>query len=106
MTQSAPKRIAKYTWDDYQGRDDGERWEIIDGEAYAMSPSPQSRHQRIAMDLGWKIREKITSQKSNQLKNQTRTRRFTQRLNRAFFRRRSHPFAVSVWTFSNNAKIL
>ncbi len=56
MTQSALKPSTQITWDDYQGWDDGERWEIIDGEAFAMSPSPQSRHQRIAMDLGWKMR--------------------------------------------------
>ncbi len=39
------------TWDDYQGWHDDPRREIIDGEAYAMTPSPLERHQRILADL-------------------------------------------------------
>jgi len=36
-----------YTWDDYRSWPDDERWELIDGHPYAMSPSPGVRHQRI-----------------------------------------------------------
>ena len=39
------------TWDDYQSWHDDQRWEIIEGEAYAMTPSPLERHQRILADL-------------------------------------------------------
>ena len=41
----------RYTWNDYQGWPDDERWELIHGEAFAMSPSPTSRHQSIAAEL-------------------------------------------------------
>jgi Uma2 family endonuclease len=34
-----------YSWDDYVKWDG--RWEIIDGEAYDMSPAPYPKHQRI-----------------------------------------------------------
>ena len=40
-----------YTWDDYRAWPDDERWEIIGGEAYAMSPAPSVRHQVIQGNL-------------------------------------------------------
>jgi Uma2 family endonuclease len=36
-----------YTYADYLTWPDDERWEIIDGGAYAMTPAPTTRHQRI-----------------------------------------------------------
>lgn len=36
-----------YTYADYLTWPDDERWEIIDGEAYAMTPAPTTTHQRI-----------------------------------------------------------
>jgi len=44
-----------FTWDDYRSWPDDERWEIIDGEAFAMSPAPNLRHQRIARSLTSKL---------------------------------------------------
>jgi len=45
----APKILPNYTYDDYiQWKGD---WEIIDGIAYAMSPSPTYNHQKIASNL-------------------------------------------------------
>lgn len=38
----------RYTVRDYRSWDDGQRWELIDGVAYAMSPAPGPRHQKIA----------------------------------------------------------
>lgn len=38
----------KYTYADYCSWPDEERWEIIDGVAYDMSPAPTTSHQRIA----------------------------------------------------------
>ncbi len=38
----------KYTYADYLTWHDGQRWELIDGEAYCMSPAPGVKHQRIA----------------------------------------------------------
>ena len=37
----------KWTYADYLTWDDGQRWEIIDGEAFNMSPAPTLRHQAI-----------------------------------------------------------
>ncbi len=41
----------RYTWDDYQGFPDNERWEIINGEAFCMSPAPTPNHQGIVGEL-------------------------------------------------------
>ncbi|MBF0255668.1 MAG: Uma2 family endonuclease [Gammaproteobacteria bacterium] len=40
-----------FSWQDYQGWPDDERWELIDGQAYAMAPAPSTRHQRVAARL-------------------------------------------------------
>ncbi len=44
-------RQLRYTWEDYRGWPDTERWELIDGEAFSMSPGPNLRHQRILHQL-------------------------------------------------------
>jgi Uma2 family endonuclease len=44
----AIKREKRYTYQDYLTWDDNERWELIDGAAYNMSPAPAFRHQRVA----------------------------------------------------------
>jgi len=41
-----------FTYADYLSWPDGERWELIDGEAYMMSPAPSRRHQELSMELG------------------------------------------------------
>ena len=46
-----PQIKEKYTYQDYLQWPDDERWEIIDGIAYAMSPAPQIEHQKISMNL-------------------------------------------------------
>jgi Uma2 family endonuclease len=51
MSETARQYAARYTWTDYQSWDDNQRWEIIDGEAYLMSPSPTSRHQQIVTEF-------------------------------------------------------
>lgn len=52
MSTAALKLDRHYTWADYRTWPDDERWELIGGVAYAMSPSPTSRHQIISMQLG------------------------------------------------------
>ncbi len=47
MAGNAIKKEELYTWSDYQKWPDDERWEIIGGEAYMMSPAPTTRHQSI-----------------------------------------------------------
>jgi Uma2 family endonuclease len=48
-----PQRHSKsgFTYADYLTWPDGERWELIDGDAYAMSPAPTNTHQLIVGEL-------------------------------------------------------
>ncbi len=41
------KSDRRYTYADYKTWPEDERWELIDGAAYAMSPAPRYRHQRL-----------------------------------------------------------
>lgn len=41
----------RFTYAEYLTWDDGQRWEIIDGIAYNMTPAPTTRHQRISSNL-------------------------------------------------------
>ena len=51
-TMPQPKeKNEKYTYQDYCQWPDEERWEIIDGIAYDMSPAPSVRHQAIQLNL-------------------------------------------------------
>ncbi|MFA6293721.1 MAG: Uma2 family endonuclease [Victivallales bacterium] len=47
MAGNAVKKEELYTWADYRKWPDEERWEVIGGEAYMMSPAPTTRHQSI-----------------------------------------------------------
>ncbi len=38
----------KHSYADYLKWQDDERWELIDGKAYDMTPPPTTTHQRIA----------------------------------------------------------
>ena len=42
----------RFTWNDYCSWPESEHWELIGGEAFAMSPSPTVDHQDISMSLG------------------------------------------------------
>ncbi len=49
---SAPSKEKKrHTWAEYQTWGDDQRWEIIGGTAYMMSPGPSWRHQGIIGEL-------------------------------------------------------
>ncbi len=45
------KARRRFSWDDYRTWGDGERWELIRGEPFCMSPAPSSRHQVIVGNL-------------------------------------------------------
>jgi len=47
MVPLALQRDERFTYGDYLTWDDGERWELIDGVPYSMSPAPGVAHQRI-----------------------------------------------------------
>ncbi len=41
----------KFTYGDYLGWPEGERWELIEGMPYDMTPAPSTTHQTIVVDL-------------------------------------------------------
>ena len=45
----------RYTYADYCTWDDSERWELIEGIPYAMSPAPTQAHQSISVKLSWQL---------------------------------------------------
>lgn len=49
VAQKIPKETFSYR--DYQNWPDDERWEIIDGQAYNMSPAPSVKHQDICRNF-------------------------------------------------------
>ena len=51
MGPLAEKQEERFTYGDYLKWDDGERWELIDGVAYNMTPAPSRFHQQISMEL-------------------------------------------------------
>jgi Uma2 family endonuclease len=51
MGEPIKKENKKLTYKDYLTWPDDERWELIDGVAYDMSPAPSREHQRISGEL-------------------------------------------------------
>lgn len=53
-----PARVLeeRFTYREYKTWPDDERWELIDGVAYEMSPSPSWRHQGMLLELGVQLR--------------------------------------------------
>jgi Uma2 family endonuclease len=51
MGPLAEKQDERFTYGDYLKWDDGERWELIDGVAYNMTPAPSRFHQQVSMQL-------------------------------------------------------
>ena len=43
----------RYTYEEYYSWDDNQRWEIIDGYVFSMSPNPNTNHQTIVGNLCW-----------------------------------------------------
>jgi len=56
MSNFALKPDLKYTYDDYKTWSDDERWELIDGEVYNMSPAPRRIHQIVLGNLFFLIK--------------------------------------------------
>lgn len=55
----AIKKDRLYTYDDYLTWADNERWEIIDGRPYNMTPAPKIRHQKIVSQFDRKLSTKV-----------------------------------------------
>lgn len=52
-----------YTYADYCRWDDGERWELIDGQAYAMAPGPTRAHQIVVGEMYRQIANALEGQR-------------------------------------------
>ena len=55
MGLAVRKEEEKFTYGDYLNWRNDERWELIDGVAYNMSPAPLRRHQGIIMEISRQI---------------------------------------------------
>jgi len=55
MGSTAQRGNAKCTYADYKTWPDDERWEIIDGDAFAMTPAPSLKHQKTLGTLHLKL---------------------------------------------------
>lgn len=51
MAIPKPKENDRFSYADYLTWDDGQRWELIEGEAYCMTPAPGRRHQKWLGEL-------------------------------------------------------
>jgi Uma2 family endonuclease len=53
------KEVERFTYGDYLSWDDSERWEIIGGEAYNMTPAPNTAHQSIFVELIFQFKSQL-----------------------------------------------
>ena len=62
MNSVAKQHQARYTVADYMNWPDDQRWELIAGEIYNMSPAPTIKHQRIAGDFYNQLKQQLKGQ--------------------------------------------
>ncbi len=55
MPLSKQGKNGRYTYADYKTWPDDERWEIIDGVAYDISPAPKRIHQKVSFEISRQI---------------------------------------------------
>ncbi len=60
---SLAKQDRPYSYSDYLSWDEGERWELIDGFPYAMSPAPSRKHQQIAGALYYNVKSFLSGKR-------------------------------------------
>lgn len=63
MGYPSKKENNLYTYKDYLEWLDGERWELIEGVAYNMTPAPSRSHQKISVALVKKISQYLEEKK-------------------------------------------
>ncbi len=56
MTTRNEPTTKKFTYGDYLTWSEDERWELLEGEPFAMTPSPGPDHQRVSRELCFQIR--------------------------------------------------
>ncbi len=55
MGEAARELEYRYSWADYREWPKDERWELVSGEPFAMSPAPSLRHQHVVTALGREV---------------------------------------------------
>lgn len=61
MTAQAIRQTeSRFTWDHYRAWPETERWELINGVAYAMAPAPSTIHQRVTGRFFSRIEQRLT----------------------------------------------
>ena len=55
MLLTDPEKKDRYTYADYKTWADNERWELINGVAYNMSPAPKREHQKVSFEISRQI---------------------------------------------------
>jgi len=55
----AQETETRFTYADYITWPDDERWELIDGQAYNMTPAPTTRHQNIVYNVSFILKSKL-----------------------------------------------
>ncbi len=63
MPLSKQGKNGRYTYADYKTLPDDERWEIIDGVAYDISPAPKRIHQKVSFEISQQIGNAIANKK-------------------------------------------
>ncbi len=53
----------RYNYGDYSKWPEGERWELIEGRAYDMSPAPGTMHQSISFEMSAQIHDFLKNKK-------------------------------------------
>ena len=56
---NALKPDENFTLEDWKAWPEGERWELIHGEAFAMSPAPRLKHQRLLLKLSTQLASRL-----------------------------------------------
>ena len=59
MNSILKPKAQRHTVADYMSWDDGERWELIDGAAYNMSPAPTTQHQNTTLNFATLLRTRL-----------------------------------------------
>ena len=63
MRRDAVNAEQIYSWDDYMSWPEEERWELIRGEAFDMSPAPNFFHQALSVELSRQLANALKGKK-------------------------------------------